>query len=58
MDEKRRKSAEGRRWTITVAGTLLWIAIGNVVLHLPVGIVYGIALVVAVLLFAVFKPRS
>ena len=58
MDEQRRKSAEGRRWTITVAGTLLWIAIGNVALHIQsVATVYAIAVVVAVLLFAIFKPR-
>lgn len=41
-----------------MAGTLLWIAVGNAVIHLPVGIVYGIAVLVAVLLAAAFKPRS
>lgn len=58
-DEQRKKAAEGRRWTITVAGTLLWIGIGNAVLHIePIGAVYFIALVLAVLLFALLKPRS
>lgn len=57
-NETRKKAAEGRRWTITVAGTLLWIAIGNAALHIePVTVVYGIAVLVAVLLFAAFKPR-
>lgn len=57
--ENPKKTAEGRRWTITVAGTLIWIAVGNAVLHIqPVAVVYGIAVVVAVLLFAVFKPRG
>lgn len=40
-----------RRTLITVLGTLLWIAIGNAALQLPVGIVYGLVLVVAPLIW-------
>ena len=60
MDQRQkppRDKAKDRRWTITVAGTLLWIIIGNAALHLDVTVVYGIAVVIAVLLWAVTAPK-
>lgn len=57
MDEPERRKASGRRWTITVAGTLLWIVVGNAVLHLDVTVVYVIAVLLAVVLWFVFAPR-
>jgi hypothetical protein len=53
-----RDKAKDRRWTITVAGTLLWIIVGNAALHLNVVAVYGIAVVAAVLLWAVTAPTE
>ncbi|GAB3829319.1 hypothetical protein ACFPIJ_32515 [Dactylosporangium cerinum] len=53
-----RDTAKDRRWTITVAGTLLWIIIGNAALHLNVAAVYGIAVVAAVILWTVTAPRT
>lgn len=38
--------------------TLLWIGIGNAALHLPVGIVYGLAVLVALLAWNLAKPQA
>ncbi len=46
----------GRRIALTVFGTLLWIAVGNAVLHIqPVATVYGIAVIVAIVLWLLFS---
>jgi hypothetical protein len=53
-----RDKAKDRRWTITVAGTLLWIGAGNAGLHMDVAVVYGLAVVVPAILWAVTAPRT
>jgi hypothetical protein len=58
-DEQRRKrKASDRRWIITVAGTILWIGIGNAGLHMGPANVYGLAVLVAILLWFVTAPRG
>lgn len=61
MDQRekpRRDKAKDRRWTVTVAGTLLWIGIGNAGLHMNVLAVYGLAVLVAVVLWFATAPRT
>lgn len=55
--QKQRRKASDRRWIITIVGTILWIGIGNAALHMDVAIVYGLAVLVAVLLWFVTAPR-
>lgn len=57
-DQRRKRTASNRRWVITVFGTILWIAIGNAALHMPVAAVYGLAVLVAVVLWFVTAPRA
>lgn len=59
QDEKpQRDKATDRRWKITAAGTILWIAIGNAGLHMAPTIVLGLAVLVAVILWFVTAPRT
>lgn len=47
-----------RKWTVIVASTLAWIALGNAGLHMDVGVVYGIAVLLVIVLAAAIPNRS